>query len=314
MAIVWITGARGFIGRHLAAHLSRSGYRVFGVGHGIWPDFDAAQWGLAGWVNGEIDAPNLDLLCSLSGKPDWLFHLAGGSSVGGSFANPLEDFSRTVPTTARALDWLRTHAPACRVIAVSSAAVYGAGHSGAIPESTTTTPYSPYGHDKLMMEQLCHAYAAKFGLQAVVVRLFSVYGPWLQKQLLWDICGKLASGAAPIQLSGTGDERRDWTDVRDVVRLLELAASIASEQVPHLNGGSGMPTTVRQIAELVVAAWQADAKAVFSGQGRPGDPFSLVSDSRHLTELGFRWEIPVDAGIRAYVHWFKKYRGESLDA
>lgn len=307
MAVVWITGAHGFIGRHLAARLSGQGHRVYGLGHGVWPELEASKWGLSGWVNADINAPNLDSLSAVSGKPDWLFHLAGGSTVGVSFANPLEDFTRTVTTTAYLLDWLRTHATKCSIVAASSAAVYGSEFNGNIPESAVTKPYSPYGHHKLMMEQLCQAYSDNFGLKTVVVRLFSVYGPWLRKQLLWDLCSKLATGVDTIQLGGTGDERRDWTDIGDVVRLLELSATFADDRSLVLNGGTGVPTTVREIAQLVKSAWSTKTQLSFSGDGRPGDPFSLVSDSQHIKKLGFDWQIDVVAGIRSYVNWFKKY-------
>ncbi|MFC1773123.1 NAD-dependent epimerase/dehydratase family protein [Pseudomonadota bacterium] len=308
MAVVWITGAHGFIGRHLAFRLSGQGHRVYGLGHGVWPEIDASRWGIAGWLNADINASNLDSLAIKSGEPEWLFHLAGGSTVGGSFANPLEDFSRTVTTTAHLLDWLRTHASGCRVIAVSSAAVYGSQFSDNIPESAATSPYSPYGYHKLMMEQLCHAFNDNFGLKAVIVRLFSVYGPWLRKQLLWDLCSKIAAGADTIQLGGTGNERRDWTDVRDIVRLLELAATAADDQTTVINGGTGVSTTVREIAELVTSAWSTATPLKFSGDIRPGDPFSLVADGRHIRDLGFNWEISVKEGISSYVDWFREYR------
>lgn len=307
MTVVWITGAHGFIGRHLARHLARSDTHVYGIGHGVWPEVDARKWGVSGWINGEINASNLDSLRAMSGDPACLYHLAGGSTVGGSMANPLEDFSRTVITTAHLLDWLRMHAPECDTVAVSSAAVYGSQYPGPIPESSATSPYSPYGHHKLMMEQLCRSYAENFALRVCIVRLFSVYGPWLRKQLLWDLCSRIASGTDSIRLGGTGDERRDWTDVRDVSRLLELAASQCDTHTPVINGGTGTATCVRDIASLVIQAWGLDAVAEFSGQGRPGDPFSLVADPGQLADMDFRWEISVTDGICHYVAWFRKY-------
>jgi UDP-glucose 4-epimerase len=307
MAVIWITGAHGFIGRHLASHLSGKGHRVYGIGHGVWPELDALQWGVDGWVNGEINATNLESMHSVTGPPERLFHLAGGSTVGGSFRNPLEDFSRTVTTTARLLDWISMHAPDCRTVAVSSAAVYGDRYEGKIPETAHSDPYSPYGHHKLMMEQLCRAYTANFGLQVVIVRLFSVYGSWLQKQLLWDLCSRIASSADRILLGGTGEERRDWTDARDVARLLEVAGECSDKKVGVINGGTGMSTTVRQVAELVIEAWGSSIPLEYSGVSRPGDPFSLVSDPRRLEELVFSWEVDVADGIRSYVHWFRKY-------
>ena len=96
-------------------------------------------------------------------------------------------------------------------------------------------PFSAYGYHKLMMEQLCRCYATTYGTRVAVTRLFSVYGSFLQKQLLWDLCTKLASGTSTVELGGTGEELRDWTDVRDVVRALSLVKELASDAVPILN-------------------------------------------------------------------------------
>src|SRR4029078_2269143 len=96
-----------------------------GVGHGAIHDSDRMRLGLQTWLNGEIDAANLNAIASAHGPPSKIFHLAGGSSVGLSIAQPFEDFSRTVVSTARLLEWVRSAAPVCHVIAASSAAVYG---------------------------------------------------------------------------------------------------------------------------------------------------------------------------------------------
>ena len=216
----WITGANGFIGRHLVRVLADQGHAVHGIGHGAINEPERQRIGLGQWLNGEIDSANLNTLAGQSGPPSTIFHLAGGSSVGLSIAQPLEDFSRTVASTARLLEWLRGLAPECRLIVASSAAVYGAHHAGAISEEAETQPMSPYGHHKLIMEQLCRSYAISFGIRATIIRLFSVYGPSLRKQLLWDLCSRLAQGQRELVLGGTGNEARDWIDVRDVVRLL----------------------------------------------------------------------------------------------
>ena len=84
MAQIWITGTRGFIGRHLASWLSRQGHTVVGIGHGPWPTAEAQAWGVQRWLNGGIHASNLQQLLRDSGSPDYIFHLAGGSSVGAS--------------------------------------------------------------------------------------------------------------------------------------------------------------------------------------------------------------------------------------
>ena len=80
--VVWITGAHGFIGRHLAQELSLKGKAVYGIGHGAWTQGEAKSSGVTGWLNGEISGNNLSELRALGGEPFCVFHLAGGSSVG----------------------------------------------------------------------------------------------------------------------------------------------------------------------------------------------------------------------------------------
>jgi UDP-glucose 4-epimerase len=308
MAGIFITGAHGFIGKHLARWLAGQGHQVCGLGHGLWPAAEAASWGVSHWLNGDIQSGNLRLLQQASGTPDVVYHLAGGSSVGVAVANPREDFFRTVATTAELLEWMRIDAPQARLVVVSSAAVYGAGHDGPIAEDAPLTPYSPYGHHKRMMEELCRSYAASYGLQISIARLFSVFGAELKKQLLWDLCSRLAAGTQPLMLGGSGNELRDWTEVRDVVRALDVLAAHARAEVTVVNVGTGTGSSVRQIATSVARHWLGAAATdtlQFSGQSRPGDPFSLVANATKLSELGFTWQIPVDEGMAAYVRWYQ---------
>lgn len=313
--IVWITGARGFIGRYLARDQALRGNVVAGIGHGAWPEIEARQWGISSWSNGEIGASNLDQMQQANGTPDVVFHLAGGSSVGAAIANPLEDFTRTVVTTATLLEWLRQHAPKARVVAVSSAAVYGSGHEGAIAEGAMTTPYSPYGAHKFMMEELCRSYAANFGLSVVLPRLFSVYGPGLKKQLLWDLCCKLSSASA-VELGGTGRELRDWIDVRDVARVLGQLPDLAGVGAPVINVAAGVATPVSEIAGHVLAAWErarGEPRTVsFNGRSRPGDPFSLVADNARMRGLATGDILPVAQGIAEYVDWYLISSGDKF--
>ena len=315
MSKILLTGARGFIGQHVARNLAAAGHRVCGLGHGIWPEREARAWGVSQWLNGDITPGNLRLLQHDFGTPDHVMHLAGGSLVGAAVANPREDFFRTVATTAELLDWMRLDAPAATLLAVSSAAVYGAGHHGVIAENASLSPYSPYGHHKRLMEELCRSYAASYGLRVTVARLFSVFGPGLKKQLLWDLCSRLAGGADPLILGGTGEELRDWTDVRDVARALQRLLETADTSVPLFNVGTGIGTSVREVAAMLGAFWARDAARPvtlsFNGQARPGDPLSLVAEPSRLRELGFRWELSLRQSLGDYVGWFRSASGEA---
>ena len=158
-----------------------------------------------------------------------------------------------------------------------------------------------------MMEQLCRSYAITFGLRSTVTRLFSVYGPYLRKQLLWDMCSRLQKGERTLVLGGTGTEVRDWIDVRDAARLFAKIAEVPQrENYQIVNGGSGLGTTVADIAGMIVKNWVGDIAVRFSGIVRPGDPFSLLADDAKLRQLPFDWQIPLDRGLAEYVPWFKE--------
>ena len=305
MTTTWITGAHGFIGRHLARHLQERGHTVCGIGHGAWPQEAARSWGLDYWLNGEIEASNLADLATRQGAPETVFHLAGGSSVGFSIQYPLEDFRRTVDTSARLIEWVRVNAPQTKIVCVSSAAVYGADHSGAIPETSPLSPYSPYGCHKAMMEMLCQSYIRNYGMHIAIVRLFSVYGAGLEKQLLWDLCNKLIANPEVIRLGGTGQELRDWIHISDVVRLLEHL-TVSHQSLLALNGGTGTGMEVREITRLVSSFWDQEPKIEFSGQQRQGDPPFLVADVSASRNVGFSTLMPIDRGIEQYVSWFKE--------
>lgn len=301
---VIVTGARGFIGRSVCRHLSDLGLTVCGVGHGDVPVGDLERSGLVGWRQGEIDFPNLDSLSAAHGPIAAVVHLAGGATVGASMRAPLEDFNRTCQTSTQLLDWIRQRSPNTSVILVSSAAVYGAHHQGPINEAATTLPESPYGTHKLVMELLCRSYAHNFGIKAVILRLFSVYGDGLRKQLLWDTCSSLARNGFA-RLGGTGNEVRDWLHVTDAAELISLALHRSSIHCPTINGGTGRSTTVADIGAEIVANWGPAVRIEFSGEERAGDPKSLLADTTRATGIGFTPRIDLSAGLRRYIDWFR---------
>ena len=306
MAVIWITGGKGFIGRALAKYAAKRDCDIFGIGHGFWSTEEASESSYSTWINAEINFSNLNHLASISGVPKVIFHLAGGSTVGASIQNPYEDFQRTVDTTARLLDWVKQVSLDTRVVAASSAAVYGAGISGTISELAQCKPYSPYGFHKSMLESLFNSYREAFNLDVAVVRLFSVYGAGLEKQLLWDLCNKIFKAeTADIILNGTGKELRDWLHVSDAVVLLWLVGECNHSADTVINGGTGIATSISKVANKVFDQWGGHYTANFNGVSRTGDPLSLVANIKKANELGFSPLVNLDAGIKDVVQWFK---------
>jgi UDP-glucose 4-epimerase len=257
-----------------------------GIGHGALPE-DVA---LAGWAGGEIDASNLD---SLGARPDAVVHLAGGSAVGRSLLAPDEDFQRTVATTARLLDWLRVRAPEAALVLASSAAVYGDVRQIPITEAMPCHPVSPYGRHKMMMENA----AGESGLRCVSLRLFSVYGPGLRKQLVWELCNRLANGERELRLGGTGVETRDWLHISDAAAMLADAIPAAIAGGVVLNGCTGAGISVAETARAIMRGFDVKAELHFSGETRKGDPVHLVGDPAKAINSGLKTLISAADGL-----------------
>lgn len=306
MKIALVTGARGFIGRHLSLALHNENYKVYGIGHGAWSELDSRNWGVSCWLNGDVSNSNLKHLQAKGCMPDLVFHLAGGSSVGPSLLNPIYDFNRSVNSTVELLEWCRLTATDAKVVFASSAAVYGAGYKYSITEDDTLMPFSPYGFHKKIAEQLCHSYRINFGLNVAIVRLFSVYGPELRKQLLWDVCNRLKNNSKELILGGTGEELRDWIHISDVVSLLIMSANQASKNSIIINGGVGDPVAVKEVANHICRKWGGITKLQFSGESRAGDPPNLVANVLRGRAIGFLPQMSWKIGIAEYVEWFKR--------
>lgn len=300
---VLVTGANGFIGRHVARLFSRNGYLVLGIGHGDWSSEEWRQWGLSAWFSVDVNLENLE---QCAGAPSTIVHCAGGSSVAFSINDPIADFERTVVTTAHVLEFIRKSGISCRVVYPSSASVYGNVKSLPIREECRPDPISQYGVHKLMAEQMISSYSRQFGVSAAIVRLFSVYGCGLQKQLLWDACSKFAKGNAVFM--GTGNEVRDWLHVDDAAELILAAAGRASADCPTVNGGSGHGVSVREVLDhLAICLSEGTKVATFSGAQRAGDPTRYVADVARSGSWGWTPKHDWKQGMAEYVMWWKTH-------
>lgn len=296
-----VTGAFGFVGRHVARKLASDGWIVTGLGHGSWTREESHKWGVDEW---HVEDVTLEALITYGGKPDIIIHCAGSGSVAFSVSHPNIDFKRTVETMLAVLDFCRVCAPKARIIYPSSAGVYGVVRNLPILESAPLFPASPYGVHKRIAEVLCESYAQNFGLAVAIVRLFSVYGVGLRKQLLWDASQKIMFGQS--DFFGTGEEIRDWLHVEDAANLLIAAASHASTNCPIVNGGGGKGVTVREILAQLFNYFSRVDSPNFSGVARSGDPPGYVADISLVNQWNWQAKINLSCGLREYVDWIKE--------
>jgi UDP-glucose 4-epimerase len=301
--VALVTGAAGFIGRSVARALADQGFVVHGLGHGAPSDTVLRSSGITHWSTGAVGRESLE---RWGNRPDVVIHCAGPGTVAAVSRDPLEDFSRTVRGTAELLDYLNRQAGDSKVVFCSSAAVYGQADPSPIRVDRVPKPISAYGFHKLLMEQLMAEWSTCFGLRVAVVRLFSVYGEGLRKQLLWDASRKFRMSKATF--GGTGAETRDWVHVNDAVRLLLLAAEQASTECPVVNGGTGVGPTVAEVLQHLANCLHLGPTTVprFSGELRSSDPLHLCADIGIARSWGWRPEIDWRTGIERYASWYTR--------
>jgi UDP-glucose 4-epimerase len=300
---VVVLGAAGFIGRHAARLFSQRGFTVLGLGHGDWEKEEWESWGLSEWLSTDITESSLDLL--VASRPiDTIIHCAGSGAVSFSYRNPFVDFNRAVFSTASVLEWIRRWGGGnCRFVFLSSAAVYGdQGHVN-LNEDSPTSPVSPYGHHKLLAEMLCKSYSQSFNIAVSVIRLFSVYGEGLQKQLLWDALNKFRNGQSTFW--GSGEELRDWIHVQDAVELVFASANTRQDPFVIYNGGSHI-ASICEVLSFLSRTYGANLDIIFSGKVDAGSPFKLCSNSSLAREsLDWKPNITLRYGLTSYVDWYR---------
>jgi UDP-glucose 4-epimerase len=306
-ATALVLGAGGFIGRHVCRTLSERGFVVLGIGHGQWSEQEQRDHGISRWLDADIDAGTLKRVTEGT-TPAVVLHCAGSGAVSHSFSAPAADHQRSVGTTLAMLEYARTLSIAPRVVLTSSAAVYGDQGNVDIAEDAPLRPMSPYGYHKVMAEMLCESYSRFFSIETRVVRLFSVFGQGLRKQLLWDALNKFKRGET--SFFGTGEELRDWIHVEDAARLLATAATSPAGRHHAYNGGGFRATTCDVLCRLAAAAGTAFVPE-FSGEVHTGNPRRLTANHHRATsELGFTAEIALDEGLQRYADWFMRDAGK----
>jgi len=293
-----VTGAAGFIGAQLTEELLARGYEVAAIDcfteyyHPALKKDNAA----------EFDVSRLDLAADelvLDGF-DGVFHLAGQPGVR-SFGAVFDDYvRRNLVATQRVFE--SAARAGVRVVFASSSSVYGDAERYPTPEDARPSPISPYGITKLACEQLAYAYAKGFGLEAVILRYFTVYGPRQRPDMALARVVDALARAASFELYGDGLQSRSFTYVADVV-----AATIgAMERAPTAalyNVGGGVEATMR---DAIATLEQVSGRTleVVERPAAPGDVRRTAADTGRIErELGWRARTALADGLQAQWEW-----------
>jgi dTDP-glucose 4,6-dehydratase/UDP-glucose 4-epimerase len=210
-----------------------------------------------------------------------------------------------VTNVFKQLDAIRKHNPKCKYINLSSAAVYGNPQYLPINEAHPLAPISPYGNHKKMAEDVCKEFYVNFGVSTCSLRIFSAYGPGLQKQLFWDLHTK-SLNKAKVKLYGTGNESRDFIYVSEVVKAIDLVIQKADFKDTIVNVANGEELTIRNVVTEFYNAINANIEVTFGGEERKGDPINWVADISKLKNMGYKNAVSIEAGLKNYSKWLNE--------
>jgi UDP-glucose 4-epimerase len=286
---ILITGSKGFLGGCLGRFAARAGHQVLGVARASQPAPDwPGKYVQADMVHADVAGIIREF------EPDVMFHGAGTASVGASMTAPLDDLRAAVLTWANLLEGARRAGCDPLVVFPSSAAVYGNPEKLPVSEDSPVAPISPYGFHKAACELLAREYATCFGLQLLITRVFSVYGPAQRRLLVWELFEQCLSADPVVSLQGTGEESRDFLYADDVASaVLHLAERCRRERRAQsfnvINLASGQETRAASLADQIRKLVAPAKQITCQGRQRRGDPLQWRADIARLGELAPGW-------------------------
>jgi dTDP-glucose 4,6-dehydratase/UDP-glucose 4-epimerase len=295
---ILIIGSEGFIGKAAVSYFEAKGHEVFCVDVLERPGPRYYKITRTPLSFSDI----FDHFTSL----DVCINASGAANVQQSFTDTSGDFQLNTYNVLLIAEAIRRLQSACKLINLSSAAVYGNPKQLPICETAIVKPLSPYGWHKLMSEQICREYTEQFNLQTQSLRVFSAYGEGQKKLLFWDVYQKILSSTDNnIELFGTGRETRDFIYISDVMQAVECVISNGNFDGSAINIASGVATTINEAANIFLEEAAPGFRIRYTGDNKHGDPLYWQADIKKLQNLGFTPGISLHQGLKATWKWLK---------
>lgn len=298
---ILITGATGFVGRHLIKLLNSPKLELFGTS---FPEEPPAM---------DLVCRNefcqLDIRCTQDVleliqkvRPHWIFHLAAVSNVGYSWKRRQETLETNLIGTYNIFEAVRQTSPEAKVLFVSSSDVYGKAPAvqGGLREENLTRALSPYAYSKISSELLSHFYAEVENLNILIARPFPHTGPGQSRHFVcsdWAFqIARIEKGfSPPIIKVGNIESQRDFSDVRDVVRAYARLMRKGKKGEIY-NVASGKVVALKTILDILFSFSPVDIGIEIDSQKlRKADIGCLIGDNGKLVkETGWNPKIPLE--------------------
>ena len=312
-----VTGGAGFIGSHVCESLLQKGHAVWALDDlNAFYDPAVKEGNLKAiqslglpftFVRGDItDRSAIDALFGQV-QLDQVIHLAARAGVRPSLAEPALYQRVNVEGTVNLLEAARLHGVKKMTIA-SSSSVYGV--NAKVPfseEDPIFSAISPYAASKLACEALGHVYHHVYGLDIIMLRFFTVYGPRQRPDLAIHKFAELITRGRPIPLFGDGSTARDYTYITDILDGI-LASTERKFGFEIFNLGGSNTVTLKRLVSLLESA--LGKKAIIDWQPtQPGDvPQTSANVAKAHAKLGYQPKVRIEEGISKFVAWLNDSR------
>jgi UDP-glucuronate 4-epimerase len=317
---ILVTGGAGFIGSHLSEHLLGKGHQV-----AVIDDFND-------FYPPEIKRDNIRILKKIKEvqvhekditnpedmdrifgveKPECVFHLAARAGVRPSLKQPYLYEKVNVVGTLNILECSRKHAVK-RVVFGSSSSVYG--ERDKVPfceDDLLDNIVSPYAATKAAGEHFCRCYHLLYGMEIIVLRFFTVYGPRQRPEMAICKFARQIDAGSPITLYGDGSTSRDYTYIDDIIQGLARCVD-AKEHFGIFNLGESRTVPLNELVRLIERSMGKKARIEFAAPQK-GDVSRTYADvSRARSALGYAPKVSIEEGVDRFVSWYREHytRGE----
>jgi UDP-glucuronate 4-epimerase len=318
---ILVTGSAGFIGFHVAAALLKAGHTVVGLDNfndyytvQLKRDRHALLEKQAGYTGNAGDLCDYPALQELFRKHqfDRVCHLAAQPGVRYSITHPFVYHKFNSEGFLNLLEVCRHHKVA-RLVYASSSSVYGGNRRLPFRETDSVdAPISLYAATKKSNELMAHVYSHLYGLQAIGLRLFTVYGPWGRPDMAMWLFTEAILHSKPIQVFNRGNQRRDFTYIDDIVS--GICAALFADGLKHydvFNLGNHRAENLMDMIDILAEALGVKPVMELLPM-QPGDVMETFADiTKAQQQFQFHPHTALAEGIPKFVAWYRDYHGLS---
>jgi UDP-glucose 4-epimerase len=305
-----VTGGAGFIGSNVVRALVEQGHRVR-----VYDDLSTGYAANLAGIEGDIEFLEADLRDSATLRQavngvEAIVHLGALPSVARSLNDPFASHETNTTATINLLEFCR-QAGVRRLVFASSSSVYGDTPTLPKVETMPTNPLSPYAVSKLAAEQYCKVYSQLYGLEAVALRYFNVFGPRQDPKsdyaaVIPKFINLMLRGEQPL-IHGDGLQSRDFTYIDNIVQANILASQAEGAGGEILNVACGQRYTLLDLVQNLNEILGTSIEPRF-GPPRPGDvKHSMADSSRAMEKIGYRVLVDFKTGLERTVDWLRAH-------